>query len=210
MSLKSLITRCQKKGHKIEYKTLSWARAVAEVVSGNINGAVAAGDVDVKDNGLIVGKETVGMSVNCVFAKKDSKAKYSGSADLKQFKKIGVVQDYFYGDDVAAAQKATPGMFDAIAGDDPTGMNIKKLKADRVEAVMEDEAVMQYILNKTKETGVKEIGCEPHKINLFLAFSPKNPKSKDYAAAVDEAMVELRKSGKLKKMLAKYGLKDWK
>jgi polar amino acid transport system substrate-binding protein len=199
-----------KKGHKIEYKTLSWTRAVAEVVAGNINGAVAAGDVDVTDNKLIVGKETTGVSVNCVYAKKDSKATYSGSKDMSQFKKVGVVQEYFYGDQVAELQKTKPELFDAIAADDTTGMNIKKLKAGRVDAVMEDEAVMSYVLNKNKEKDVKKIGCEPHRINLFLAFSPKNPKSTEYAAAVDEAIVELRKSGKLKQILAKYGLKDWK
>jgi polar amino acid transport system substrate-binding protein len=34
-----------KKGHKIDYKTLSWGRAVAEVAAGHINAAVAAGIV---------------------------------------------------------------------------------------------------------------------------------------------------------------------
>jgi polar amino acid transport system substrate-binding protein len=199
-----------KKGHKIEYKTLSWARTVAEVESGNINAAVAAGDIDVKDHKLVVGKEKTGISSNCLFAKSDSKAKYSGTKDLKQFKKIGAIQDYDYGEDVSAVFKANAGLADAVSGDDPVGTNIKKLKADRVDAIIEDESVMKYTLKKLNETGVKEIGCEPKVINLYMAFSPKNPKSAEYAKIMDEGVVELRKNGTLKKILAKYGVTNWK
>jgi polar amino acid transport system substrate-binding protein len=106
--------------------------------------------------------------------------------------------------------KANAGLSDEISGDDPPAMNIRKLKADRIDAIIEDSAVMAYTLKREKEQGVKNIGCDPKKIPLYLAFSPKNPKSIEYAAAVDAAVIDLRKSGKLKQILAKYGLKDWK
>lgn len=199
-----------KAGHKVDYKTMSWSRAVKEVVAGNLHGAVAAGDVDVKENSLIVGKETVGISMNCAYAKAGSKAKYKDSDDLRAYKKVALVQDYFYGDKIAALQKSDPEKFEVITGEDPIWRNVVKLKSGRVDLVLEDEAVMAYILQTHNEKGVVKIGCEPHKINLFLAFSPKDPKSKDYAAAVDAGVVELRKTGKLKSILEKYGLKDWK
>jgi len=45
---------------------------------------------------------------------------------------------------------------------------------------------------------------------LFIAFSPKNPKSQEYAKLLSEGTAALRASGELRKILAKYGLSDWR
>jgi polar amino acid transport system substrate-binding protein len=47
-------------------------------------------------------------------------------------------------------------------------------------------------------------------VKLYVAFSPHNPNSKVYAEILSKKMIDLRKSGKLAKILAPYGLKDWK
>ncbi|MBF0379047.1 MAG: hypothetical protein HQK72_16440, partial [Desulfamplus sp.] len=45
---------------------------------------------------------------------------------------------------------------------------------------------------------------------IFIAFSPNNPKSKDYATLITEGIKEMRANGKLKEILNSYGLEDWK
>jgi polar amino acid transport system substrate-binding protein len=97
-----------KKGHKIDYATMPWARTLQETVAGNVDGAVAAGETEVTDNKLIVGKETIGIGVDCVYTKSSRSEIYRRAADLKNFKKIGTVKDYVYGDEFAAVLKAAP------------------------------------------------------------------------------------------------------
>ena len=45
--------------------------------------------------------------------------------------------------------------------------------------------------------------------SIFVAFSPADAKSKDYAQILGQGMDELRRSGKLKAILSKYGMEDW-
>ena len=42
---------------------------------------------------------------------------------------------------------------------------------------------------------------------LYIAFSPNNPKSGEYAKALSEGMTRLRKSGKTEAIMQQYGLK---
>ena len=48
---------------------------------------------------------------------------------------------------------------------------------------------------------------EPKK--TFIAFSPELDSSHDYAHILSKGMNDLRLSGDLAKILAKYGLRDW-
>jgi polar amino acid transport system substrate-binding protein len=43
-----------------------------------------------------------------------------------------------------------------------------------------------------------------------MAFSPKNPKSKEYAKLLSAGIEQMRLSGELSKILAKYQLTDWR
>lgn len=44
----------------------------------------------------------------------------------------------------------------------------------------------------------------------YVYFSPKVKRSKLYADIYDKGIQELMESGKLKIILAKYGISDWK
>jgi polar amino acid transport system substrate-binding protein len=199
-----------KKGHTIDYQTMPWPRALAEAKDGKIDAVVGAAEPDVRDAKLVVGKESLGITNNCMFAKDSSTAKFSGPADIKNFKKIGVVQDYSYGDDLDGALKATKGVLEPIGGDNPQELNIRKLEADRIDAVLEDSAVMGYVMKKVGTKGIKKLGCEPKSGPVYIGFSAKSPKGAEYSKLLDDGVQELRKSGKLKEIMAKYGLSDWK
>jgi polar amino acid transport system substrate-binding protein len=197
-----------KKGHTIDYQNLPWTRALADVAAGKIDGAVGATALDAKNSGLMTGKEGVGATRNCMYAKNDSTAKFAVAADLKNFKRVGIVQEYSYGDDLDAVMAANKGLIDAIGGEEPQKMNINKLEAGRVDGVLEDGSVMAYALKKLGAKGVKKIGCERKTELIYIAFSSKSPKGAELAQLLDDGIKELRKNGKLKSILAKYGIND--
>ncbi len=65
-------------------------------------------------------------------------------------------------------------------------------------------AMKNYIEDAVESAG--QVGApEP----VFIAFSPANPRAKEYARILDEGMKKLRSSGRLEKILGKYGIKDW-
>ena len=64
---------------------------------------------------------------------------------------------------------------------------------------------------------IRDAGFDPvydkesyEKAKIYLAFSPKNPKSKSYARLISKGIIEMRASGDLQKILDKYGMRDWK
>lgn len=199
-------------GHTVDYQIEPWNRALANVKSGKEISAIGANEKDAKDNGLVSGKIGIGASDNCVFVPKASSAKFSKPDDLAQFKKIGIITGYTYNDAIDAWLNTPPNKskLDAVAGDSAVATNAKKVAASRIEAVIEDSSVMGYTLKDLKlEDQVKVAGCTKAE-KIYVAFSPANPKTPEYVKILDDGIVSMRKSGKLKTILAKYGAKDWK
>jgi polar amino acid transport system substrate-binding protein len=125
---------------------------------------------------------------------------------------IGVIKDYTYGDEIdnyIKKHEKDSKRVDIVSGDNPLDLNIKKVKAGRIAAFIEDEAVGDYtIAQRTLSGELKLAGCVKE-TPLFIAFGPKNPKSKEYAKILSDYVAKARKDGSLSKLLASYGLKDW-
>ncbi len=86
-------------------------------------------------------------------------------------------------------------------------------EAKRLDGFIENPLVLEYNLKLMKKNIKKFKAVGPNLANdpdLFISFAPGHPKSKEYAKILDLGMVEMRKSGRLKAILAKYGLQDWK
>ena len=83
----------------------------------------------------------------------------------------------------------------------------------RLDGVVVNPNVFNYILKDMPEFKnhfkivSKNVANDP---DLFVAFSPINPNSKKYTQLISDGMSNLRKSGKLKTILSKYGVSDWK
>lgn len=197
------------KGHTIVYKEIPWSRAIKNCRAGKIAGVFGAGVGDAED--FVFPKESLGILENHFFTLKNSTWKYDGIESLKKVK-VGIIKDYEYGEEMDKYFAETKGkMVQFVGGDSPLESNIKKLKAGRIDVVIEGKPVFEYT---AKEMGMvdlfKTVGGDNDPDPIYIAFSPKNPKSKEYAAILSAGIVELRKSGELSKILAKYGQKDWK
>lgn len=197
-----------KVGIDVEYKTLNWARAISDSRKGDYVGIVGATHSDAPD--FVFPEETEGPNQNCFYTAPKSQWRYAGVSSLEKVK-LGIIRDYAYSDEVDSYIKEhvkNSKSIEVVSGDNPLEMNLKKLAAGRIDATIENRFVMAYFQDSHKQIAIREAGCVKD-APIYIAFSPANKKAKRYAAELSAGLKELRKSGRLNVILARYGLKDW-
>ncbi len=196
-------------GHTVSYRKMNWARSVQLVREDKFNAIVAAAKTDAPDF-VFPGNEQ-GLLTYVFYTKKGSPWSYSGIPSLKD-QTLGTIRDYTYSEDLdkyILANQDIPEKVQVVFGDEPLEMNIRKLLAGRISTFIDDSMVTNYTLSRLKQANlVREAGTLNSK-QVYIAFSPKDPKSKEYAAILSEGMDAMRKTGRLEKILESYGLKDW-
>jgi polar amino acid transport system substrate-binding protein len=200
-------------GYEVKYKDMPWSRALEDTEKGKTDGAVGIYYSDALHRKFIVPTEEMGISINKFFVRGDSAWTYTGTRSLKQLR-LGVIDDYDYGEinDYIHEQRTTESnSIDVVFGDNALEKNIKKLLLGRIDATIEDQIVISFVSSRMGVADqIKEAGTCPPANKVGIAFSPENPLSTEYARALSEGIVQLRKSGELQKILDKYGVKDWK
>ena len=198
-------------GHKVEYKILNWARAIAATRSGKFSGIVGAAKDDAPD--FVYPSEASAVQNMCFFVAGDSKWKFESVQSLESIV-FGAVKDYTYAPEINQyiAKHANDGKkIDLVAGDNPLELNVKKLQAKRIGAFIDDrDATLTYL---------KDLGGDAKNIHLagcvsatgiFIAFAPGGAHSKEYAKLVADKMTAMRLDGSLKVLLDSYGVAEWK
>jgi polar amino acid transport system substrate-binding protein len=201
----------EKAGHKVDYQTLTWARTLEQVKVGEFTAAVGAAKEDAPD--LVYGKYPLGQSSNSFGVRADDPFVYKDPSSLEG-KSMGVINGYTYVgvmDEYIAKNKADPKKIQSTSGNDALGTNLNKLVAKRVDVILEDSNVLaNQIGSRGLQGKVKVVESSLPASAIYIAFSPANPKSTEYVALLDKGVDELRASGRLAAILAKYNLKDWK
>ncbi len=206
----------EKAGHQVEYEIKPWSRSIMECRKGKIEALPGATKGEVPD--FIFPDENFGASIVFFFTKKGSTWRYNGIESLKDVK-VGIQADYEYGErlDAYFAKHNKTSAVQVMKSETPLKLNIKKLIKGRIGTIPEDKYVFLNLAKKmNKIDQIQEVGMDPikniadfHATKVYMAFSPKNPKSKAYATTLSKGIIELRASGELKKVLDKYGLNDW-
>lgn len=201
-----------KHGIEVQYSVLPWTRAIEETRLGKYTAIVAASRDDAPD--FVYPKVPQGWMRNMFYVKKGSTWRYSGIKSLNGIS-LGTIADYSYNPEIdgyIAKHRGDMKYIQVISGDNALETNVKKLLAGRIGALIEGQYVMDYYLSQHPNAGQMEVaGSLPatDTDNLFVAFSPKGPKAKQYAKILSDEMQAMRKSGELAKILASYNLKDW-
>ncbi len=195
-------------GYTVEFQLVPWSRAIAQVREGQANGVVGALADDAE--GFVFPSEEQGISMNNFFVLAGNPWVYKGIGSLKDMK-IGIISDYSYFDELDGYIEENPSKVIKIFGDAPQKSLIQVLLRGGVGAIVEDNTVMMYTLGKMnlKEKVILADSSRRGE-KLFIAFSPKLKNSAMLAQTLSDGMKYLRQNGKLAKILAKYGLKDWK
>jgi polar amino acid transport system substrate-binding protein len=198
------------KGHEVDYQLMPWSRSLDAVGKGTYDAVVGTDPEESPD--FVFPAEPLGVNKNGFYVKKGSSWKYEGIDSIKQIR-LGIIDGYGYYSDLDSyiEESKKSGKLFAATGEDALPKLIKMLKAGRLDAVIENINVMTHELNEEKLSGaIVQAGSPNSEAPLYMAFSPAKESSKEYAKILDAGIVELRSSGKLQKILAKYGLKDWK
>ncbi len=197
-------------GHNVDYSIVPWARAVKLTRDGKYNAVIGAFIEDAPD--FVFPENEFGVSQVTFFVKKGNSWKYTGVESLKNIK-VGIILDYSYGEELdkyfnsVAKDKSK---VDILAGNTPLLANIKKLVGGRIDATIEDMNVFNHTAKKMGMLDKVSMAGYSGKEKLYIAFSPANPKSKQYAEILSNGIDKMRNSGELKTILKKYGLLDWK
>lgn len=199
----------------IDYRVMPWKDAVDKTRAGDNDAVVGTTHDDAPD--FIYPESLQGMSDMRFWVPEDSQWSYNGIESLGSVR-LAVVQDYAYSKELNAYIKAhasDPKLIYQASGSTVLQDNLEKLKSRQVDVLAEDYNVINYFITaQSAEYPIKPAGTpmkhEDLSANyLYIAFSPKNPKAKEYAAMLDAGMKELRDSGELGKILEIYRVNDW-
>ena len=199
-----------KAGHTVNYKIVPWTRAINEVRQGKYHGIIGAGKEETPD--FVFPAQEQGQAVHTFFVLKNNAWRYQDLASLAQIR-LGVIQDYSYGN--LQQNYILPHQHDRqkvqiLSGDTALAQNIKKLQKGRIDALIESKAVFEYHLFSTSTPNEFILAGVAYRENVYVAFSPAQPQSAEYAQLLTESITELRSTGKLAEILKKYGVTDWK
>jgi polar amino acid transport system substrate-binding protein len=196
-------------GIQVEYKTLPWTRSVEEARKGTLHAIAGAYKSDAPD--FIFSEKPQGISIEYFYAMKGKPWKFKGIPSLESIS-LGVTNGYSYGDEMDAyIQKnaSNPKRIQSVSGDDTLYQNLMKLQKGRIDVLLEGKNIVDYLLkDRNINLELETVGMNgSHEV--YIAFSPKNPKSPTYAKMLDRGIEPLRSSGKLKTILDSYSVVDW-
>jgi polar amino acid transport system substrate-binding protein len=195
------------RGYTVRYVIMPWARALAEARRGGIDAAVGANAGD--DPTLVYPQSGIASVTDDIYALPGRDIEFQGLESLKDLR-LGVIRDYGYGEATRAFIRSQAGILDAVqevSGDDALDRNIRKLLTGRIDALIESGIVMDYKILRSDLTGkIRKIGTVPQG-QVYLGFSPALATSSHLARLFDRGMEDLRRSGELDALRARYGLK---
>ncbi|MBN1252240.1 MAG: transporter substrate-binding domain-containing protein [Bacteroidales bacterium] len=197
-------------GYSVLYQQVSWSRAIYGTRKGDFEGIIGTGKNETPD--FVFTKNEMGISIHTFYILKSKNWKYNGIKSVENIT-LGVIENYSYGNffnDYVNPNKNNNIRIQIVTGDDALRRNIKKLELSRIDATIEDKNVMNYTIKKYSINIDIIPAGNVEKEKVYIAFSPSNKKSAEYANILDKGIIKFRKLGKLKTILDKYGLKDWK
>ena len=196
-------------GHKLDYRLAPWKRSLSEVRQGNADCIVGAYKSDAPD--FIFPAQAWGKAEFKFYVPVNSTWQYNGSLEVDDIS-LGVISGYTYSPELDRyiSENKHTSKVQLTAGEDALELNIRKLMATRIDAIVSFEPVMENKLGKMNLSGkIKSAGALGPAQLMYIACSPKKASSQYYSELFSTGIVVLRKSGELHRILKKYGLKDW-
>jgi polar amino acid transport system substrate-binding protein len=94
-----------------------------------------------------------------------------------------------------------------VTGDKALATNLRKLRRGRVDVLVENAWVMEAVLaERHLFNEIVEVGCRQGDIPIYLAFSPRLPRSADYARLFEQGLQRFQADGRLQALMSRYGV----
>ncbi|CAD5109166.1 substrate-binding periplasmic protein [Zestomonas carbonaria] len=196
-------------GIQVEYQTVNWARAIHAVRQGRANAVIGAGRDDAPD--FLFSASAPGISRMCFYVHPDNGWRYRGLASLDEVS-LGVINGYSYGEalnDYIQRHEHDASRVQIASGDQALAINIAKVLHGRVDATLENSWVMaNQLIGQAPDMELQQVGCRVPDVPIYLAFSPALESSPRYLALFEAGLRRYRQDGRLKALLASYGVSE--
>ncbi|KAE9625119.1 substrate-binding periplasmic protein [Parasedimentitalea maritima] len=197
----------EKMGHSITYVSAPFARQIKMAEQGTVDALVGLYQDEAPS--LVFPAEPIGTTQNCFFVKSDNSWKYEKIEDLSEIV-LGTILGYTYGEIDTFIENKPENIF-SLSGSETVMMErlVGLLDMGRVDTFVQDKLITEFFLSnfETNEK-LENVGCLA-KVPFYVGFSPKGQFSKEFAMEFDKILNEMRRSGELDEILAKYSVLDW-
>jgi polar amino acid transport system substrate-binding protein len=208
-----ILDRVLKPYFTVTYQLEPWTRAIKMVESGEAQLLVATPATNGKK---MVASAPLGVDQSCFFVRRGNPWHYQQIDDLKALR-LGVIQDYSYDDNgpldalIANYREHKDIRLEVAGGQNALESNFKKLKAGRMDAVIENENVGRYMIQELKlQDSVDFAGCAAHHVaTTHVAVSSTRSDAKRILLIINNGLSDLRRTGELNAILRPYGIADW-
>lgn len=192
--------------YTVKYTQVPWERAMKLARIGDkVHGIIGA--IASEAEGLHVPIQSQGLMYAKLFVRSSNDWRYENIAQMiSSCVKFGAISGYDYSEQIAAFIVQHPKQVELVYGDPALPKLIKFLMVDRVDTIIEDQAVFWYNVKTLghDRDSFREAGGIDQPQNLYVAFHDKQ-----VAELVSRGTVELREKGLLDAILKKYNLQDW-
>lgn len=192
-------------GHTVTYRTVAWARALAQTETGEINGVIGA--VPDEAPHFVFGPPMGTYEDTVVFRR--GEVRDPSDREAIEGLRVGAINGYeYYGpiSEYIDEHRNDRRLVQYASGDQALVTNLRKLVAGRLDIVAEVRAVLDYNIAEMGLRDELEIVETSTDSDIFIAFSPALASSEDYARQLSEGIERLRQSGRYAEILGSYGL----
>lgn len=210
-------------GVKVKFALTPLARALDLTQKGKVDILLGLTSQHINDFQLQKSRLSFGGLYNDFYVRASNPWRFQSITDLATALKnnaiLGTINGYEYGDNIGNLLKNNAAHIFSASGNSPLQKQLKMLQLGRLDILLDSRFTVQYQLSKLvnkssrskassmPESAIIYAGTEGDFTPLFLGFSPLL--SKEMIQLFDNELINFRENGRLNKILAKYGLRDW-
>ncbi|KAB8033359.1 substrate-binding periplasmic protein [Fluviispira multicolorata] len=189
--------------YEVKFEFMPWARTLKRGEKGEID-AILAAFKEGREK-FIFHKIELIQSLQSFVVLKETNWKFKNFNSLKDIH-LGLILGYIYGGNIDQI-KNNAKKISEIGGENGLEKNLMKLKNKEIDAVLDENHVLQYYIKKLDlSTSMKFTGNIGKRAGLYIGFPKVLPNSQKLADTVDKGLTKMKKSGEYQKILKKYGL----
>ncbi len=196
-------------GIKVKYLVVPFEAALRGVERGRYDVFLNGGVRDLA--GCLVPAEPCARIHFTAFVRKGSAWRYAGPESLRG-RRVGLVRGYQYdqGGPLDGWFKANPGGLRMASGRTPLATLQRRLAQGEVEVVIEDALAFAWAARSRGGQELFQAAGMVGSLDLFIGFSPAETTSQVRSRIYDQGVRDLRQNGQLARLLARYGMADWR
>lgn len=214
IQLDAMETILTKHGYQLKAIPLGIERSATLSKQKSLDFVSAVSEFDAEALGLEINKVPFGALRVFFFTHADQKFEYSDVSSLKK-RQLGIIQGYGLTEplDKYVADPNHASNIVILKGEKPNERLIRMLEGRRVDTVPMTAAVFWYLYKTLNLKGqyliAGELGLEipPKRTGIYIGTKQgDDPRIKNLVKLIDQGLADMKKSGELEKIAAKYGV----